>query len=276
MKKIYHVLVFLSLSSFIFTNCKKSEDPHVVEDSTPVPTPQKQCMMTAELGPIGNHTYDYTYNDKGQLVQMVFHTVPAMEDSYRFTYEYNDKGQRVKEISYRKNGSSEIDYFSTYEYDVQGKMIKAYNESYYDPQGGPKLGKVNTLYYYNDKGQLIKIKSEGVDAYQSFTYNDNDDLIKVEYVYEKSGQKELLRTYEYDTTKPAFIVPETWLLFMEHAKYSKHFCKKGYMYNEKGYASIFNEMAIEKYTAEGYPEVLAFYSGGNSKKETYSYTYQCK
>lgn len=275
MKKIYHVLVFLSLSSFIFTNCKKSEDPHVVEDSIPAPTPQKQCMMTAELGPSGNHTYDYTYNDKGQLVQMVFHTVPAMEDSYRFTYEYNDKGQRVKEISYRKNGSNEIAHFSTYQYDAQGKMIISYSEFYYDALDKPQLVKANTLYHYNGKGQLIKIKSEGVDAYQLFTYNNDDDLIKVEYIYEKSGQKELLRTYEYDTTKPAFVVPETWLSFMEHAKYSKHFCKKGYMYNEKGHASVVDEMAIEKYTAEGYPEVLAFYLDG-TKKETYSYTYQCK
>ncbi len=275
MKIIYYIIVFLSFGSFIFTNCKKTDHPSVTEDSTPTPAPKKQCLMKAELGQSGNLIYNYTYNDKGQLIEMVFHTVPTMKESYKHTYEYNDKGQRVKVISYRKNGSSEIDYFSTYEYDAQGKMIKAYTESYYNLQGDPKLGKMNTLYYYNEKGQLIKIKSEGVDAYQLFTYNDNDDLIKIEYIYEKSGQKELLRTYEYDTTKPAFVVPETWLLFMEHAKYSKHFCKKGYMYNEKGHASVVDEMAIEKYTAEGYPEVLAFYLDG-TKKETYSYTYQCK
>lgn len=277
MEKFCKIIFILSSVFFLFTQCKKTNEPIVTEEPTTIPTPTKNCLITAEIGATGNHIYDYTYNDKYQLVEMIFHTVPDAKDSYRFIYEYNDKGQRTKETSYQRNGSIEIASFTTYEYDVQSRIIKSYHESYYDINGNPNSSKGYTLYEYNEKNQLIKIRPEDQLNYRLYTYNDNEDLIKIEYVYAASGQKELLRTYEYDVTKPAFIVPESWLLFIEDAKYSKHFCKRGYMYNQYGKTSIFNEMAIEKYTAEGFPEIMGMYTNADkSKGDTYTYKYICK
>ena len=72
-------------------------------------------------------TYDYSYDEKGRLVEMTF-TIAGEATSYRKTISYNEKDQKTTEHVVYTN---EYEYTYNYEYDEHGNAVK----TTYDEKG---------------------------------------------------------------------------------------------------------------------------------------------
>ena len=72
-------------------------------------------------------TYDYSYDEKGRLVEMTF-TIAGEATSYRKTISYNEKDQKTTEHAVH---TDEYEYTYNYEYDEHGNAVK----TTYDEKG---------------------------------------------------------------------------------------------------------------------------------------------
>ena len=92
--------------------------------------------------------------------------------------------------------------------------------------------------------------------------------------------------YEYDISRPAFIIPSSHSsiygediirsMFMYDFTRSNHFCKRVYIYGAFGQLISDNNFGIEKINTQGYPEIISRYVNGDKNlKVTYQYVYNC-
>ncbi len=151
--------------------------------------------------------YDFTYDEKGNLVSCV-HTTDGSMDRYDYVYDSTGKltkkvplnGQYVNYYYYGTNGkvsrmvndsSTGYGYIYEYTYDSAGNLTK--EVSTYD---GNKSVHDHT---YNANGKLIKTVltySNGYKDITEYTYNEKGQLIKE--VATKAITQSYTYTYEYD------------------------------------------------------------------------------
>lgn len=111
---------------------------------------------------VGNSTYQYTYDESGNLLKK------TLGDNIIDEYNYDASGNLIKQINLY--GSTR--YIYEYTYDADGKLI----EEVHKVESEEKL----TLnYYYDADGNLnYKTKSFGGTIYYTYTYDVNGNLIK--------------------------------------------------------------------------------------------------
>ncbi len=285
MKKIYFIIFYLII---FFTQCKKPNESLPAEDPQSDSTPAKKCILLSEKAENWFSAYKYVYNDKNQLQEIIWDTYPKDKGPFVFKYKYNDQGQCIERKSYTQFTNELLEKI-TFEYNEKDQLIKSIRESYVNIVYGYSKDVLNgTIHYeYNEKGQLVKVYSEE-DAKekwywsQLFTYDQYDDLVRVEdkFYSQAKAQSITIWTYEYDHNQLALPFPPIVLnWFQEEYKFSKHFCKKAlFGVNEKnGQFTYSKEFKIEKYTEEGYPEIInVITSGAINENGRLAYTYQCK
>ena len=112
------------------------------------------------------------YSDEGQLTKHSFYNGKDGTCTYYSVYEYDSDGQLVKLANH--HGSITQDDYDVYEYNSAGQLVK---DSYYMGDGTMIR---NIVYEYNDEGQTEK---------KSYYYSDGTLYAYDTFEYDKDGRK---------------------------------------------------------------------------------------
>ncbi len=125
--------------------------------------------------------YDYDYDELGREIRQYRNNVMIEE------HTYNDKGVLVREISYYNNGYVSED--STY--DDDGNLL---DKMTYTAKGRENW---HYVYTYDDKGRMATANM-GIGGLKKYYYNDDDVMIRVDTVDEKTGEIQVYHEFELD------------------------------------------------------------------------------
>lgn len=168
----------------------------------------------------GWHNFDYTYDEKGNLVKEVYtHDYPfAMQRWHTAVYTHDERGNVLTETTYYPSG--ELFHAYTYTYDEKNNLLtedspqgqRATYEYTYDNSGNMCSQthtadgyRTTTLWEYDEMGRLISKVStlaDGTESYrEQYTYDDNSNRITH---YKKESNEEV----SYSSKWKLFYNPE--------------------------------------------------------------------
>ena len=133
-------------------------------------------------------TYDYAYDENGNVIKMVCSNLwwfgdAEIRDIEVYDYTYDAMGNLIKEISTDMSGNQST---ADYTYDTNNNLIIEVHTS--------SNNKTTTSYIYDARGNLIKAKTN--DKTIDYTYDDNDNLVKE--VHSSSSGVDATYKYTYD------------------------------------------------------------------------------
>lgn len=201
-------------------------------------------------------TLIYEYDDDGRLVKEVQFGVNDVPVGYE-SYEYDDKGRKSLMVSYLSDGDKDYseDYRTSYEYNKDGKLVKAVST---------RDEKTESVTEYKYKNGLCV----------SETNYDGNSFALSEYRYEYNENKQKTRcvridNIEGDTTENRYTYTSNGLLLadLSYGDDGKVISRTEYSYDDKD-----NAVKLSVYTAKG--ELVSSTSNGYTYDE-YGNIKQC-
>ena len=173
------VLILLSISIFGCGGSTSDIQESLTEESLPYGVAYRETNDFDQI------TIEVKSDDKG--------------DSHRHEYTYNSTGLKSSETILNKTNRSR---FITYEYDSKLKLIKQVETISY-PYDGFNPDPFTLIYTYDQNGNISAVSRNG-SPYQTYVYNENNVLEKIEYdngsytLFDSKGQKteNFFKSYE--------------------------------------------------------------------------------
>lgn len=161
-----------------------------------------KVTTTWNNGTIEETTYDYEYNDSGNITTKYenFSDSNGTIINMKTIYDYNSDGRISREWRGTADQAPSDEEYTYYEYDDSGNLIAARHKN-------PLVNYPDEEYEYDENHLLIckftRNSSGQIRSVFRYSYNDNNDLIKVtENRYKDNGEEsettQLVEQYEYD------------------------------------------------------------------------------
>lgn len=144
---------------------------------------------------IGPYTIDYTYDEKGRLLERTSYDSESVVATSESSWEYDADGKLLRHVVYY---DEKIFGLSVYRYDAQGKLVSVTYE-----EGGKPWS--TTEYTYDEKGNLIQevCIEDGSTDYQAVYAYTEDTVQKTVTTYYGETAEEVTCTYrQLQTAKP--------------------------------------------------------------------------
>jgi hypothetical protein len=115
---------------------------------------------------------------------------------YQSTYQYDLNGKLVSQVDIDHTNNSQ--YVTKNVYDIEGRVIASYEGR----NTNPNFINDYIKYEYDVKGNLVKIDYPSINDLNikssRYTYNNKNQLEKIEVMKKNSNSYEILRNYSYD------------------------------------------------------------------------------
>ncbi len=200
-------------------------------------------------------TTRYTYDDHNNILTEAGIHPDDGHVTYSCEYTYSDQGYQVVRKSYNLDSTLSHEYSTSY--DAHGRL----------------LCDGDTLYYYDESGNMVKWENLTLNSFSTFQYENNNLLTQI--YYERGSE-----IYRYEKTYDA----QGHLLIDSHIDNGVEIDRNEYSYDTKGNKTeqkYFEYDILKYHTTYTYDEqgnLLEFVSlelsTGHKDKTTYTYDHQ--